>query len=200
MRWMRWIFVRNAVIAVNAVKINISSHFTLFLTKIHREIHRISYKNSPQMISKVNSIWFKFTRNFKDVSYRWLSGLSSWRHAGGQRFAPVWEGFFCNNTEKKINNSPRFTAFTAKRCKKYAMKIICFHRILPHSLRKFTPKPWPGLTYAHRPMFLEPLVKIKGHLYGLKNLFHAGSNYWSQVPVRLVQYFSKWFQTPRYAG
>ena len=43
MRWMHWVFVRNAVIAV---KINISPHFTLFLTKIHRKIHRISYKNS----------------------------------------------------------------------------------------------------------------------------------------------------------
>ena len=32
----------------------------------------------------------------------------------------------------KINNSPRFTAFTAKRCKKYAVKIFfftAFHRI-----------------------------------------------------------------------
>ena len=32
---------------------------------------------------------------------------------------------FCKNTEKAVkkNNSPRFTAFTAKRCKKYAVKI-----------------------------------------------------------------------------
>ena len=53
---------------------------------------------------------------------------------------------FCNNTENavKINNSPRFTAFTAKRCKKYAVKIIFFHRISPHFLRKFTAKPRPG--------------------------------------------------------
>ena len=43
---MRWIFVRNAVIAVNAVKINIPPHFIAFLTKIHR----ISYKNSPHRI------------------------------------------------------------------------------------------------------------------------------------------------------
>ena len=44
----------------------------------------------------------------------------------------------------KINNSPRFTAFTAKRCKKYAVKIIFFHRISPPFLRKFTAKPRPG--------------------------------------------------------
>ena len=40
--------VRNAVKAVNAVKKNNSPHFTAFLTKTHREIHRISYKNSPR--------------------------------------------------------------------------------------------------------------------------------------------------------
>ena len=43
MQWMRWIYVRNAVVAMNAVKIKISPHFTAFLTKIHR----ISYKYSP---------------------------------------------------------------------------------------------------------------------------------------------------------
>ena len=86
--------VRNAVKAVNVVKKNNSPHFTAFLTKIHREIHRISYKNSPHMISKVYSIWFKFTRNFKDNSDSWSSGLSSGRHARGQRLEPVWGRFF----------------------------------------------------------------------------------------------------------
>ena len=53
---------------------------------------------------------------------------------------------FCKNTENAVkkNNSPRFTAFTAKRRKKYAVKIIFFHRISPHFLRKFTTKPRPG--------------------------------------------------------
>ena len=75
----------------------------------------------------------------------WRSGLSSGRHAGGQRFE-VGKLLFCKNAENavKINNSPRFTAFTAKRCKKYAVKIIFFHRISPHFLRKFTAKPRPG--------------------------------------------------------
>ena len=90
-----WQFnVRNAVKAVNAVRKNNSPHFTAFLTKIHREIHRISYKNSPHMISIVYSIWFKFTTNFKVASDNWCSGLSSWRHAEGQRFDPVWVRFF----------------------------------------------------------------------------------------------------------
>ena len=53
---MRWNFVRNAVIAVNAVKINILAHFTAFLTKIHRKIHRISYKNSPHRLLWQNNV------------------------------------------------------------------------------------------------------------------------------------------------
>ena len=53
---MRWIFVRNAVIAMNAVKINISPHFTAFLTKIHRKIHRISYKNSSHRVLWQNNV------------------------------------------------------------------------------------------------------------------------------------------------
>ena len=53
---------------------------------------------------------------------------------------------FCKNTENavKINNSPRLTAFTAKRCKKYAMKITffaAFHRI---SYKNSPPKLDPG--------------------------------------------------------
>ena len=49
--------------------------------------------------------------------------------------------FFCMTTENavKINNSPRFTAFTAKRCKKYAVKII--HRI---SYKNSSPNLDPG--------------------------------------------------------
>ena len=53
---MRWIFVRNAMIAVNAVKINISPHFTAFLTKLCRKIHRISYKNSPHQLLWQNNV------------------------------------------------------------------------------------------------------------------------------------------------
>ena len=99
-----YIFVRNAVNAVNFCKKrgdcgdcgekNNSPHFTAFLTNTQREIHRISYKNSPHMISKVYSIWFKFTWNLKDVIDSWPSGLSSWRHAGGHRFKSMWGKFF----------------------------------------------------------------------------------------------------------
>ena len=144
--------VRNAVKAVNAVKKNNSPHFTAILTKIHREIHRISYENSPPTISKFYSIWFKFTRNCEDVSDSWCSGLSSWTNAGGPRFQQEWGRiFFCKNAENvvKINNSPRFTAFTAKRCKKYAVKIIffftAFHRI---SYENSPPDLDPGINRA----------------------------------------------------
>ena len=141
MRWMRWIFVRNAVVAVNAVKKNSSPLFTAFLTKIHHQIHRISYKNSPHrllwqinvrnaviavnavkkiihhisphflqkfnakftaFLTKIHRIWFpkvtqsdlKFTRNCKDASDSWRSGLRSGRHAGGHRSEPVRGSFF----------------------------------------------------------------------------------------------------------
>ena len=67
-----------------------SPHFTAILTKFHREIHQISNKNSPHMISKVYSISFKFTRKFRDVSDSWRSGLRSGRQAAGQRFEHVW--------------------------------------------------------------------------------------------------------------
>ena len=40
-----WIFVRNAVIAVNSVKK--LPFFTAFPTKIHHRIRHISYKSSP---------------------------------------------------------------------------------------------------------------------------------------------------------
>ena len=124
-------------------KKNNSPHFTAFFTKIHREIHRISYKNSPHMISKVYSVWFKFTRNWKDESRR--RGLSSWRHAGGQRFETVWGRlFYCKNTENavKINNSARFTAFTAQRCKKYAVKKIFFIAFLTKIYRQTSTRGW----------------------------------------------------------
>ena len=115
--------VRNAVKAVNAAKKNNSSHFTAFLKKIHRKIHRISDKNSPHMISKVYSIWFKFTRSLKYVSESWRSRLSSGRHAVGQRFEPVWGRFF-------------FVRIQKTRWKKV------FHRESPHSPQKDVRNIW----------------------------------------------------------
>ena len=47
------IFKRNAVIAL---KKNVSEHFTAFLTKINREVHRISYKYSPHQLSCQNNV------------------------------------------------------------------------------------------------------------------------------------------------
>ena len=131
MRWMRW----------ERWKKNNSPHFTARLTKIHRIwFPKFTY-----------SIWLKFTRNNKDLSDRWRSGISIRRHAVGQRFEPVWGGLFfvrILRTRWKKNNSPRFTGFTAKRCKKYAVKF--FHRISPHFLRKFTTKPRPGMFLLFR--------------------------------------------------
>ena len=89
-------FVRNAVNAAIFCKkcgdcgeCGENKYFTAFLTKILREIHRVSYKNSPHMISNVYSISFKFTRNCNAVPDSWGSEQSSCRHAGGERFEPV---------------------------------------------------------------------------------------------------------------
>ena len=60
---------------------------------------------------------------------------------------------------EKNNNSPRFTA---KRCKKYAVKTIYFYRISPHFLRKFTAKPWPGgsLLYNYLRMRFTEVIQM----------------------------------------
>ena len=79
------------------------------------------------------------------------------RH-GDERFEPVHENFFFVRiplNAVKIINSPQFTAFTAKSCNKYAVKIIYFHSISPNLLRKFNAKPRPGwdtnwFFFAHR--------------------------------------------------
>ena len=47
---MRGVFVRNAMIVVNAMTINISPHFTAILTEIHSKIHRNSYKNLQHVL------------------------------------------------------------------------------------------------------------------------------------------------------
>ena len=74
--------------------------------------------------------------------------------------------FFYKNTENavKINNSPRFTVFTKKRCKKYAVKIIfftAFHRI----------------SYDDSPPYLEPGImkkrqckKLSSHMQIMRKL------------------------------
>ena len=113
MQWKRWM----------RRKKNNSSHFTAFLKKIHRKIHRISDKNSPHMISKVYSIWFKFTRSLKYVSESWRSRLSSGGHAVGQSFEPVWGRFF-------------FVIIQKTRWKKV------FHRDSPHSPQKDVRNIW----------------------------------------------------------
>ena len=61
--------VRNAV---DAVKKN-SMHFAALLTTIHREFHRISYKNHRIRFQRL----LNFTRNLTEVSGSWHSGIKS---------------------------------------------------------------------------------------------------------------------------
>ena len=134
MWWMRWKKIIHRFLSSGELFFSpldaVKKKFTTF--------HRISYKNSPHLLSNVYSIWFKFTRNAKVVSDSWGSGVSSWRHAGGQRIEPVWGRFFfvrilrtrwkkiihrdsphspqkdVRNTRWKLFFSPHFTAFLTK--------------------------------------------------------------------------------------
>ena len=96
------------------------------------------------------------SRSSRKIERRWWYGLTS--HFLGSQIKQlcstasiVWIGFsllfmrfiqIYKNTENavKINNSPRFTAFTSKRGKKYAVKFF----FSSNFLRKFTAKPRPG--------------------------------------------------------
>ena len=159
------------------------------------------------MISKVYSIWFKFTRKFNDVRENWRSGLSSGSHAEVR--TSVRTTLFCKNTDNavKINNSPRFTAFTAKRCKKYAVKIIFFHRLSPHFLRDFIAILDPGWQwkfwlnendlYMYKMYILEKNLQqtLRAELEILSNCFVIFSNVkYHQFYFRnsLVRILFKW--------
>ena len=94
MRWMRWIFVKIVLTAVNAVKINISPHFlhkfttkfTAFLAKIHRNdfcgklMYEMRWKRwmrwkeiihhiSPHFLQKFTA---KFTSFLKKIHSIWF--------------------------------------------------------------------------------------------------------------------------------
>ena len=74
-----------------------------------------------------------------EVSDRWRSGI---RHAGGESFDPVYGRFtWIPLNAVEINNSPRFMAFTAKRCKKYDARWKFFS---PHSYEISMPNLDPG--------------------------------------------------------
>ena len=131
--------------AVNAVK---KTHSILphFLQKFTAKFTAILTKKLSQLFSNLYWIWFIFTRNSIEVSDSSRSGIRSWRNAGGERFDPVYGSFFFAENTVKISNSPQFTAFTAKRCKKYAVIFsTAFHRI---SYEKLNAKPRPGKAAA----------------------------------------------------
>ena len=126
---MRSIFVRNAVIAVNAVKINIPPHFNAFLTKIHRKIHRISYKNSPH-----RHLWQINVRN----AVKAVNAVKK------------FTAFRCISYKNSPRNSPhdKFIAFDFQNL----LNLISIHKkfqrcISPHFLRKFNAKPRPGRSF-----------------------------------------------------
>ena len=93
------------VLIVNAVSA-IKNHRISY--KIHLQIHRISYKNSPDLFFNNYWIWFEFTKNIIDLRDSWCSEIRSWRHEESERFESCTEVSFCKNTENavKISNSP----------------------------------------------------------------------------------------------
>ena len=90
------------MIAVNAVKKNNSPLFTAFLTKIHHQIHRISYQNSPHRL-----LWKINVRNAVNAVNRGeLFFFTAFSVAVNYPFSPLnaMNYFF----------SPHFTAFLTK--------------------------------------------------------------------------------------
>ena len=117
--------------------------------RISSKIHRIFYKSSLHLFSKVYWIYFK-SQNIIEVRDAQRRGIRRCSHAVSEQFQPLSGSLVFVRiplNAVKINNSPLFTAFTAKRCKKYAAKINVFHRISPHFLRKLNTKPGPGYLY-----------------------------------------------------
>ena len=128
----------------------VKKYFTAF--------HHISYKkksslksphflqNFSAFVFNVYKIWYTFRRNLKEKSDRWRNERSvemqEVRSSNASTEVPFCKKFVECGWK---NNALRFTAFTAKRCKKYAVKTFCFHRSSPNFLQKFTAKPQPGL-------------------------------------------------------
>ena len=81
--------------------------------------------NSPRFTAFHTIIHHINSLHFSDLSDRFRSGIRSCRHAGGDRFKPVLGSFFFVRiplNAVKLNNSPRFTAYTI-------FFFTAFHRI-----------------------------------------------------------------------
>ena len=112
-------------------------------TAFYRTSYKSSPRNSPHFLQKFTAITTFWTR--------------------------VRKFLFGGNTENavKIKNSPRFTA---KRCKKYAVKITRFHHISPHFLREFTAKPRLGIYWFHifsKFLLFFPCISSSDRLFSL---------------------------------
>ena len=133
---MRWIFVRNAVIAVNAVKVNISAHFTAFLTKIHR----ISYKNSPHQL-----LW----QNNVRIAAKAVNAVKKTVHHISPHFLQKFTAFLTKI--HRINFCGKIMQELRRKWWMWWKKII--HHISPLFLQKFTAKFTAFLTKIHHIWF-----------------------------------------------
>ena len=153
----------------NAVKKNFSplpaecgekKFFTAKIANL-RNIHRANF-----------NAYLLFTGNIIKVSERWRSGLPSWPHIWGRGSNPCTAVFFVRipvNAEKK-NFSPQnstlflqkftaFSAFNAKRCGRFALKKVFFHRYSPLILHYFLSKPRPGQNHLDTNQFWSDLSR-----------------------------------------
>ena len=103
---------------------------------------------------------------------QWTKQLKACRRS--EVLNPVGTILFCKNAENavKVNISPRFTGFTAKRCKKYAVKIIFVHRIC---YENSPPNLDPGRSCLHIKLF-EALIPICGHLACVHEIYFVASS------------------------
>ena len=115
---------------------------------IQHSSYRIGRTGYHKLISLINPMRQKLIRT--ELNWSLTSALVNLLEMGGgggisiTRVEVFGQIFARNavNTVKKIK-PPRFTAFTAKRRKKYAVKIL-FSPYFTHFLQKFTAKTRPG--------------------------------------------------------
>ena len=143
--------VRFALNAMNAVKKNIyaSKKFFSPLKRWKKIFHRyqqnaVTKNFAPLKLqilqiftAKINA-YLKFAGNITEVSERWRSGIRSWWHGGGKWFKPVYgSSFFVRNpvnavkeiiwqrnTTQFLQIFTTFSAFHAKICGRFAVKLV----------------------------------------------------------------------------
>ena len=134
---------------------------------VKKNFSPLKFQTLQILTANINA-YLKFTSNIIKLSERWRSGIRRQWHAGGQRFEPVYGCYFfvrnpVNAVKKNfsplktanltkihrlkpqiLQKTTAFNAFNAKRCGRFAVKKVFFHRYSPLILHYFLTKPRPG--------------------------------------------------------